>query len=182
MALTLVERPRTEDVPLLEDLLVPEQEEHSEPFTIDSPERAAWASHKIIYAQDHITQLKEQAASYKAQIDAWFQKAVKEDEETIDYLKSLIHPYVEAEISKQNKSKTLHLPGISIQLRKKPDRIDVVDRDAAVSFCEMNHPDAVIIKKDVSKSYLKVLLSKGEIIPGCDIALGENEIYFKNEG
>ena len=182
MTLALVERPTTQDTPRLEDLLVPEQDKNSETFTIDSPEKAAWASRKILDAQDHLTQLKEQAASYKAQIDAWFQKAVKEDEGSIDYLKSAVHPYVEAEVSKQHKSKTLHLPGISIQLRKKPDRIDVVDKDTAVSFCEMNHPDAVIIKKDVSKSYLKVLLSKGEIIPGCDIALGENEIYFKNEG
>jgi phage host-nuclease inhibitor protein Gam len=182
MTLALVERPTTQDFPRLEDLLIPEQEQHSESFTIDSPEKAAWASRKILDAQDHLTQLKEQASSYKAQIDAWFQKAIKEDEESVDYLKSLIHPYVEVEVSKQHKSKTLHLPGIAAQLRKKPDRIDVVDKDTAVSFCEMNHPDAVIIKKDVSKSYLKVLLSKGEVIPGCNIAFGENEIYFKDEG
>jgi hypothetical protein len=45
-----------------------------------------------------------------------------------------------------------------------------------------NHTDAVIIKKELSKTYLKDLLTKkGEIIPGTTMVPGMTELYFKEE-
>lgn len=170
-----------EQIPHLSDLLIEQPPADSEHFTIDSPEKAAWAGRKIIDAEDRINKLKDQAKIYKAQIDTWYEKAIREDLDSIEYLRYMIRPYVEDEVSHMHKSKTLHLPGIAVQLRKKPDRIDVVDQETAISFCEMNHPDAVVIKKEVSKSYLKQLLAKGELIPGCDLIPGSQELYFKDE-
>ncbi|NCN05101.1 MAG: hypothetical protein GW949_05675 [Spirochaetales bacterium] len=170
-----------EQMPQLSDLLIEKTPTESEHFTIDSPEKAAWAGRRIIDAEDRISKLKERTQIYKAQIDKWYEKAIREDLDSIEYLRYMIRPYVEEEVSHQHKSKTLHLPGISVQLRKKPDRIDVVDTETAISFCEMNHPDAVVVKKEVSKSYLKQLLSKGELIPGCDLIPGTQELYFKDE-
>lgn len=170
-----------EEISPLAELLNESLPTETEGFSIDSPEKAAWAGRKIIDAEEHISRLKAQAKAYKAQIDSWYEKAIREDLDSIDYLRYVIRPYIEEEVSRQHKSKTLHLPGIAVQLRKKPDRIDVVDQDTAISFCEMNHPDAVVIKKEVSKSYLKQLLSKGELIPGCDLVPGNEELYFKDE-
>lgn len=181
MSTAMISQRDLQPAPSLEDLLVTGQEIESEHFTVDNPEKATWTARKIKASQERIEQRKDLAKSYKAQIDAWFRKAVQEDEESIDYLKQILKPYVEQEISMQRKSKTLRLPGISVQLRKKPDRIDVVESETAISFCEANHPEAVIVKKEISKSYLKQLLAKGEIIPGCDLMLGDEEIYIKEE-
>lgn len=181
MSTAIIDQKEVQTIPALEDLLVSGQNIEATHFTVDTPEKAAWAARKIKAAQDRIEERKDLARSYKAQIDTWFKKSIEEDEDSIVHMKQLLQPYVEKEISVQRKSKTLRLPGISVQLRKKPDRIEVVEKETAISFCEANHPDAVIIKKEVSKSYLKQLLSKGEIIPGCDLMFGEEELYIKEE-
>ena len=131
-------------------------------------------------AENRISQFTDQAKAYKAQIDSWFERVVKEEQDSVDYFRSILKPFIEQELSGQ-KSKTLKLPGLSIQVRKKPDRVDVIDKETAISFCEANHPDALIVKKDVSKTYLKDLLTKrGELIPGCKVDIGGREIYIKN--
>lgn len=169
-------------VPNLEEILSPESSETKEPFVIDSPEKAAWAARKILDAESRIEQYSNNAKQYKKQIDSWFTKAVQDEIESIEYLRAIVRPFIEEEVSKQSKSKTVHYPGLSIQLRKKPDRIDITDKDIALSFCEANHTKAVIIKKELSKAYLKNLLTKkGEVIPGTTMIPGEAELYFKDE-
>ena len=181
MTLTLLDKPDTETIPQMEVLLIQEQPTDSEHFTIDTPEKAAWAVRKLLESQERVTRSEEQASAYKARIDKWFEQSIKEDEDSIAFFKSLLRPYVETQITHQRKSRTLHLPGAAVSIRKKPDRIDVTDKETTVSFCEMNHPAALIVKKEVSKSYLKELLAKGEIIPGCTVQIGEDEFYFKDE-
>jgi phage host-nuclease inhibitor protein Gam len=107
-------------------------------------------------------------------------KSCKRGNDSVEYFRSILKPFVEQELSNQ-KTKTLKLPGLSIQLRKKPDRVEVTDKETAISFCEEIHPDAIVVKKDVSKAYLKdLLIKKGELVPGCDIVAGTETIYVKN--
>jgi phage host-nuclease inhibitor protein Gam len=121
-----------------------------------------------------------QAKVYKAQIDSWFERVVREEQDSVDYFRSILKPFIERALSDQ-KSKTLKLPGLSIQLRKKPDKVEVTDKEIAISFCEANHPDAVVIKKEVSKIYLKDLLTKkGELVPGCDIVFGIEGLHIRD--
>lgn len=134
----------TTAIPSLEELLSPDTSDTKEPFIIDTPEKAAWAARKIIDAESRIDQYTGQASQYKKQIDSWFNRAVQDEIESVNYLKILIRPFIEQEISKQSKSKTLRYPGLNIQLRKKPDRIDITDKDIAFSFCEANHTEAII--------------------------------------
>ena len=43
-----------------------------------------------------------------------------------------------------------------------------------------SHPEAVIIKKDLSRSALKTLIvSQGEAVPGCYFSLGPDELYIR---
>ncbi len=170
------------EIPELEDILIPGSLEQKEPFIIDTPEKSAWAARKIIDGENRIQQYTDQAKEYKKRIDSWFQKAVQREMESVNYLKTIVRPFIEQEISRQVKSKTIRYPGLSIQLRKKPDRVEITDTDIALSFCEANHPDAVVVKKSLSKSFLKNLLAKkGEIIPGTSIVPGYTELYFKDE-
>lgn len=182
MSTAQLQQTETSNIPKLEEILSPDTSEVKDSFIIDSPEKAAWASRKIIDAESRLTQYADQAKQYKKQIDSWFNRAVQDEIESIHYLKGLIRPFIEQEVSKQSKSKTIRYPGLNIQLRKKPDRIDITDKEIALSFCEANHPDAVIIKKELSKTYLKDLLNhQGEIIPGTAMVPGDSELYFKDE-
>lgn len=170
---------QNQGIPALEEILAPDEDTKT-PFTVDSVEKAAWAARKILDAEGRISQYTDQAKAYKAQIDSWFERVVKEEQDSVEYFRSILKPFSEQELSNQ-KSKTLKLPGLSIQLRKKPDKVEVTDKETAISFCEEMHPDAIVIKKDVSKTYLKDLLTKkGELVPGCEIAVGDKDLYIKN--
>jgi hypothetical protein len=182
MSTALIPDTETSTMPKLEEILSPDSSESKEPFIVDSPEKAAWAARKIMDAESRIEQYTEQSKQYKNRIDSWFTKAVQDEIESVNYLKVLIRPFIEHEVSIQSKRKTIRYPGLNIQLRKKPDRIDITDKEIAMSFCEANHTDAIIIKKELSKTYLKDLLTKkGEIIPGTTMVPGNTELYFKDE-
>jgi hypothetical protein len=148
-------------------------------FVIDSLAKADWAIAKILDAEARLSRRAELAADLHARVDAWLQKASTSDNDSIVYLTSLLRPYAEAEISKQRRSRTLLLPSGSVSLRKLPDRLDVLDRDAAIAHCEASHPEAVIVRKDLSRSILKSLIVSGEAISGCEFELGYDSIIIR---
>jgi hypothetical protein len=150
------------------------------PFVIDSLAKADWAVARILEAESRIARRSELAANLHARIDAWLTKASAADNDSITFLSALLRPFVDFEIAKQHRSRTLLLPSGTAQLRKLPDRLDIIDRDAALSYCETSHPEAVIVKKDLSRSALKTLIvSQGEAVPGCSFELGPDELYVR---
>jgi hypothetical protein len=171
------------------DIFYPELSEFAPPepgsadslpaFQVDSLRKADWAVTKILDAEARIASRAALASELHARIDAWFQKASAADNDSISYLSSLLRPYVESEVSMQRRSRSLILPSGTAQLRKLPDRLDIVDKDAALSYCETSHPEAVIIKKDLSKTELKRLVFSGTAIPGVSAELGSDELYIK---
>jgi hypothetical protein len=149
-------------------------------FVIDSLAKADWAVARILEAESRIARRAALASELHARVDAWLTKASSSDNDSITFLSALLRPFVDFEIAKQHRSRTLLLPSGTAQLRKLPDRLDIIDRDAALSYCETSHPDAVIIKKDLSRSALKTLIvSQGEAIPGCAFELGPDELYIR---
>ncbi len=152
----------------------------AEPFTVDSLSKASWCASRILEAQARVDQRAELARSYKARIDAWLADANSSDNDSIDYLSMLLKPWVEIEVSKQRRSRSILLPTATAQLRKLPDRIDIVDREIALSYCKANHPEAVIVREDISKTAVRSLIfTEGEAIPGVEAELGRDEIYIK---
>ena len=152
----------------------------AEPFTVDSLSKASWCASRILEAQARVDQRSELARSYKARIDAWLSDANSTDNDSIDYLSMLLKPWVEIEVSKQRRSRSILLPTATAQLRKLPDRIDIVDRDAALAYCKANHPEAVVIREDISKTAVRSLIfTEGEAIPGVEAELGRDELYIK---
>jgi hypothetical protein len=149
-------------------------------FVIDSLAKADWAVSRILEAESSIARRAALASELHTRIDAWLTKASSSDNDSITFLSTLLRPYVESEIAKQHRSRALLLPSGTAQLRKLPDRLDIVDRDAALSYCESSHPEAVIVKKDLSRSALKTLIvSQGEAVPGCAFELGPDELYIR---
>lgn len=158
----------------------PESSEAQAPFTVDSLSKASWAAARILEAQERIAQRTELARSYKARIDAWLFDANAPDLNSMDYLRSLLKPWVEDQVARQQRSRTVLLPTATVQLRKLPDRIDIIDRDAALAYCKTNHPEAIVVKEEVSKSAVRSLIfTEGEAVPGVEAELGHDELYVK---
>jgi hypothetical protein len=149
-------------------------------FIVDSLARADWCVSRVLDAEARIARRASLASELHARIDAWLTKASASDNDSISYLSMILRPYVESEVSTQHRSRSLILPSGTAQLRKLPDRLDIVDKDAALSYCETSHPEAVVVKKDLSRSALKTLIvSQGEAIPGCSFELGPDELYIR---
>jgi len=165
---------------VLFDFSIPSAEASAaEPFTVDSLSKASWCASRILEAQARTAQRADLARSYKARIDSWLTDANASDNDSIDYLSSLLKPWVEFEVAKQRRSRSVLLPTATAQLRKLPDRIDIVDREAALSYCKENLPQLVITREDLSKTELKKAVFDGNAIPGVEAELGHDELYLR---
>ncbi len=152
----------------------------TEPFRVDSLSKASWCASRILEAQARTTQRSDLARSYKARIDAWLSDANAADLDSIEYLSGLLKPWVETEVAKQRRSRSVLLPTATAQLRKLPDRVDILDASTALSYLKANHPEAVIIREDISKSAVRSLIfTEGEAIPGIEAQLGHDELYLR---
>lgn len=149
-------------------------------FTIDSATKASWAIARILETEARMEQRSILANDYKARIDAWLESANQPDSNSATYLSFMLDPYVRAEVSKLHKTRTLSLPTGTASLRKLPDRLEITDSAAALAYCEAEHPEAVIVKKELDKSVLKdLILKQAEPIPGVEAEIGPDKLYVK---
>lgn len=167
--------------PELSDLspITPGSTETSPTFQVDSLKKADWAVARILDAESRMTRRTELASELHSRVEAWLSKANAPDNDTVSYLSSLLRPFVEAELSKVRRSRSLLLPSGTAQLRKLPDKVDIVDRDAALAYCKENLPGLVIVREDLSKTELKKAVFDGNAIPGVEAELGHDELYVK---
>lgn len=150
-------------------------------FRIDSADKAAWAGRKIVEAEERIDYQKTVAEEYKRRIDEWFERTIREDRASIEYLREMLKPFVIAEIRGLKKGKTLKYFGVSLSMRKLPDKADIEDEEAAISYCEDHLPGVVETRKTLSKSGLKKALAEGYEIPGVETVPGTEELYISGE-
>jgi phage host-nuclease inhibitor protein Gam len=177
-------------LPTLPDILFPDfhnaqaplpaEARAAEQFIVDSSSKASWAIACVLEAEDRINRRKALAGDFKARIDAWLDSANRQDCNSVSYLSTLLEPYVKDEVSKLHKSKTLSLPTGTASFRKLPDRLDITDGETALAYCESEHPEAVITKKELDKSILKdLILKQAEPVPGVEAELGPDRLYIK---
>jgi len=177
------------DLPDPQDILYPDfqfslsTEPGSAPspaFEVDTAAKADWAIGRILALEARIARRAELAIDLHNRIDTWLAKAQAPDTDSVTYLTILLRPYVEAELALRHRSRTLSLPSGSASLRRLPDRLEITDREAALAWCEAHAPEAVVIKKDLSKTELKRLVfQKSEPVPGVDASLGTDQLYIK---
>ncbi|MCD1655518.1 host-nuclease inhibitor Gam family protein [Treponema zuelzerae] len=150
-------------------------------FRIDTADKAAWAGRKIVEAEDRIDHQRTVAEEYKRRIDEWFERTIREDRASINYLREMLKPFVLAEIQGLKKGKTLKYFGVNIAMRKLPDKADIEDEDAAILYCEEHLPQVVEIRKTLVKSVLKRALVEGYEIPGVELTPGPEEMYISGD-
>ena len=168
-------------VPDIEEIIFPQEVEKTRDtsFQIDDQEKASWAARRILQSQKRIAERQNAAKQFKQRIDSWLTQANRVDEETIARLEAILEPYLEEELDGKKKGKSLQLFGAVISLRKQPEKVSVVDSDMAITYCKENHPDALIIKTDLSKTELKRLVKEGTFIPGVLLDGGDQKLYVK---
>lgn len=150
-----------------------------EGFVVDDQEKATWAAHRMLQAESRIEERTRLAKEYKLKIDSWLEGANQADETTIETMRYLLTPYLRSELAGKKRRRSVDLLGAKLGFRKLPERVEVVDTDAAISFCESNHPEAVVVKKELSRSELRRIAQKGELIPGVVLDGGEDRLYVK---
>lgn len=166
----------------LDEVLLPElvDNQSSEPFQVSSIETANWALRKLLDAQHQLAKLRDAAKSFKARVDRWFEESSKEAKGSVEFFESLLRPWVQSELQKRSgRSKTIPLPSGTVGLRKLPDRVDVSDPEIALQYCAESLPEAVVIKRDVSKTVIKKAMAKGEAVPGVVIQRGTEALVVK---
>jgi hypothetical protein len=168
-------------MPEIEEIIFPAEMETTREtsFQIDDQEKASWAARRILQSQKRIAERQDTAKQFKQRIDSWLTQANRGDEETIERLEAILEPYLEEELSGKKRGKSLQLFGAVISLRKQPEKVFVVDSDKAIAYCKDKHPDALIIKTDLSKSELKRLVKEGTFIPGVLLDGGGEKLYVK---
>ena len=147
-----------------------------EGFTIDNQDKATWAARRYLQAEKRITDRERLAKEYKARIDSWLDQANKGDLDTTETMRSLLTPYVENELSGSTRKRSIDLLGVRIGFRKLPERVEIVDTSMALDFCEANHPEVVVVRKDLSKSELRKVTQKGALIPGVVLDGGQDRL------
>jgi phage host-nuclease inhibitor protein Gam len=151
-------------------------EEKKEIFVVDTPEKADWAIAKISQAANRKEQRAALVAQYKEKLDIWLRKENEDDESSILYLTEKVRPYVEQAI-KGGKKKSMSFHGGTAGFRKGSERVEIIDENAAVSFCDREHPE--VVKKSVGKTELKKLISNGVKVPGVTIEQAPDNFYVK---
>jgi hypothetical protein len=150
-------------------------------FEVDSLDRAGWASSKYLEADKRIEERTILAEDYKRRIDDWVIRSNRDDRETQGYMKTLIEPYARGYISRQKRGKSFRVFGAKIGFRSGHKRVEITDPDLALGFCEEHYPEAVAVKKEVSKSAIKQYLLDGIDIPGVAIVAGDEILEIKGE-
>jgi hypothetical protein len=148
-------------------------------FSIDADDKATWAAQKIIQAENRIEKRQELANRYIMRITEWLTQANQPDVESVQYLKSLLKPWLTQALAQGSRLRSIKLLGATVGLRKRPDRVEIYDPDATMAWCEQKLPRAIVVKKDLSKTIIKDWLHTGQIIPGTNLAVGEDELTIK---
>lgn len=151
-------------------------------FVIDDERKAAWASTKILAARHRMTRRRHLADDYQNRILNWLDRANEPDQRSLAFLENSLRPWVEEQVSRLSRSRSVLLPGVRVGLRKSPDRVEVLDLESVLTFCEEHLPELIVTKKDVSKSDLKKHLTQGARIPGTTLIPGNEELTVVEDG
>ena len=157
-------------------------EETEEGFRIDDDRKAAWAATKILAARRRIINRTNLADAYQSRILDWLTRANQADLQSVAYLEGSLRPWVEQAISHMGRARSLSLPGAKVGLRKKPDRVEILDADQALAFCLEHLEEVVVTKRDLAKTELKRHLVEGARIPGAQLVLGNDELTVTEDG
>lgn len=166
-----------------------EDDEARDRFTVDSDEKATWASRKLARYRGEVEALEQQAADEKARIDAWLSDATSGARHNVAWFESLLVAYA-AKLHHDDPDgpKSRKFLGGRIGRRKLPDKAEVSDDakfvawafDAGCGDLVASKPSLSAIKKDTglrpADGHL-VHVETGEVVPGLVWVEGVERYY-----
>jgi len=169
-----------ENLPLPSFLFKPEVEEASY-FEIDSEAKATWAAQKVFRAEHRCEQRKALAKVYTDRITQWLEAANKADLQLIEDFKNRLGYWISGVLKPQSRTRSIKLLGAVVGLRKQPAKLEILNPEEAIQYCERTYPQVIVHKKELSKELLKPLMNRGISIPGVLLQPGKDTLQLKEE-
>lgn len=139
-----------------------EDEQVKERFRITDLGQATWALRKIRHEQKQINEVKRVAQEEIQRIEDWAEDAVKSHERQIEFFKSLLTEYHFNILKRDERRKTIKLPGGRLTARRLPAKY-AYDDDKLLGWLEEHAPELVRVKKEPDKSELR---KRGQVVDG----------------
>lgn len=153
------------------------QEERQESFKIENLEGATWAFRKLRAIEAKKAEIKGVADMERSRIDIWEKQQSEQLDKDKEFFDYVLSEYYMAEKAKDNKFK-LSTPYGKVSSRKTSKWI-YEDEKELLEYLERGDTEAIRIKKEIDKTYLKkkykngIDQETGEILPY--IAIEESE-------
>lgn len=180
---------------------IPEEMNGADRFVVDDLAKAEWAMKKIATLQKDVEEKQQQAKrmkeEYASSVDAWLTSECESAQSDIEFFRSLLEPFIKAEIEKSNgKKKSINLPSGSCGYRKQSAVYrmggEVVDakNETLKEWLRKNNADYVKTAETVDwgefKKHLVAMedgrvVVDGEIIEGLTAEVPEATFYVKGK-
>ena len=148
-------------------------------FAVKDLQSADWTLRKILRAQHNIEEREITAEAVRTKLDKWLAEANKPDLATIEFMQGKLEPYI-ADSLQGEKRRSVKLPSGTAGFRASPERVEVEDEAAALTWCEANLPAAVKVKKYLSLTEIKASIKAGSAMPeAVRLVGGETRFYVK---
>ena len=155
-----------------------ELESKKEEFQVTDYKSADWCLVQAGKAADALAKVEALYREYKAKLDAWREKAVKEAEDTVTKMELFLKPFATKELAGKKK-RSFELMNGKMGFRKLPDKVEFDDEEAVVAWAKENLPDAVKVKESVDKRiFLKYVKDGGELPEGSMFWEGGDRFYI----
>lgn len=171
-----------------------DQEWHKPGFAVTEMSSANWCMDIIIEAENTIedrrnTAQKEYAKLEKkrSRVDAWLEKEVEQQNQSIAAMKAFLEPWVRANIT--DKKRSIKLPFGRVGFRKTKGRKEILDAIAALAWAEENAKAAVVTKKHVGITELNEWIETRstetgevpELPPSIKVVEPEDKFYVETK-
>jgi phage host-nuclease inhibitor protein Gam len=161
----------------LVDLAAPPAERG--PFEVHDYGAANWCLRKIERIEGRCAARAAAVEAECRRLREWAERENARERESADFLAAKLEPWARGELDGQRR-RSIGLPDGTVGFRSTPGRVEVTDEAAALAYCEANLPEAVKVKKSISKSEIAEKFKKtGELPVGCEWAAGEERFYVK---
>lgn len=162
--------------------------EDKETFTVDSLEKANWCMKQIQAKERQKEELKQLVEYEKQKLDIYLAQESKGPEESIEFFKAKMQPYIAEKIA-EGKKKSINLPCGVVGFRSVPASIQR-NEEELLPWVEKNNATFVKVVSSVNWAELKKTLKfvsgqavteEGEVVPGIVVEEKEPIFFVKVE-
>lgn len=163
----------------------------AEPFRIENDASAAWAMRKLRRAQAEVQRVKHAAGAERLRLTHWEGDSLVAPNRDIEFFTAALVDYRHRlEAADPDLPKTYKVVGGSITRRKAPDKVEVTDEQAFVTWALTNAPEALSAPTplvstlkgdgyDTTADGEIVRLEFGDAVPGVRLVPGVDQYAAK---